>query len=57
MDQKNNLGQGDNEEDDSDQDSDTNSVVSEQSTGQPSSQQVENKPLLTHSDSSEQGGA
>lgn len=57
VDQKNNLGQGNNEEDDSDQDSDTNSVVSEKSTEQPSSKQVENKPLLTHSDSSDQNAA
>lgn len=57
VDQKNKLGQGNNEEEDSDQDSDINSVVSEKRTEQPSSKQVENKPLLTHADCSQQNTA
>lgn len=47
------LGQCNNEVEDSDQDSDINSVVSEKRTEQTGSKQVEKKPLQTHSDCSE----
>ncbi|XP_056607735.1 RNA (guanine-9-)-methyltransferase domain-containing protein 2 [Triplophysa dalaica] len=51
------LGQCNNEEEDSDQDSEINSVVSEKRTEQTGSKQVEKKPLQTHSDCSEQNAS